>query len=75
MTEQWDGITLEELISKLLREGKGADAVAILRLLPETLRARYRPIWKRLTGKSSEDSHQGLSQDTDSSRDNSSDPS
>jgi threonine synthase len=47
MTE-WDGISLEEWVEKMLRDGFPEIVTRVLKTLPEEKKEKYRQIWKRV---------------------------
>jgi hypothetical protein len=46
--KDWDGVTLEETLRKMLAAGKEKEAIEMMRLLPENLKAKYRKVWVNL---------------------------
>lgn len=50
-SKDWDGTTLEEWVRRALAEGRDAEVVALLRVLPDTSREKYRAIWREVKGK------------------------
>lgn len=49
----WDGVSMEDAVRLMLREGKDEEVIALIRSLPEASRAKYRKIWKEVKGKKS----------------------
>lgn len=49
-SKEVERVTLEECAERALREGREADLVGIIQLLPEARREVYRALWKRVKG-------------------------
>ena len=45
---EWDGISLEEWVEKMLREGYTAIVSMVIKTLPESSKERYRELYRKI---------------------------
>ena len=49
--KDWDGISLEDLLRGLAKENKRAEALSLIKMLPDEKQKKYRNIWKEESDK------------------------
>lgn len=54
MKNDWGGISFEEWVEKMLREGNTAIVKYMINLMPQEKREKYREIWRKIRNEKKE---------------------